>query len=56
MRTPKVFLHILEIDFVDIPISLTFGCFPFELDKIRFLDQNITRRRLCHPLAPYIQL
>ena len=56
VRAPEDFLRILEIDFVDMPIGLTFGCIPLELDKSRFLDQNIIWRRLCHPLAPYIQL
>ena len=40
MWTPKDSLHVLEIDFMDVPVDLTFAFIPFELGESRFLDQD----------------
>jgi len=52
---PENFLHILEIDFVGIPIAFTFVFVPLELAKSCLFDQNEIWRRLCHSGIPYIQ-
>ena len=49
MWTPKDSLHVLEIDFMDVPVGLTFCFIPFELSESRFLDQDKGGGGLTHP-------